>query len=706
MKIFFKILLAVIIAGAIIGFIYWQQHKKGIIKNAVQNAIQKKSDSLYFIHYDSSRIDEVGGNASFYNVTLQSDSFQKKTLQRTDSLPNVLYNISAREITVRGVDVAGLLQGSKLNATAIVITKPVVQVINTGAEKPKPFTANDTLELYKKILGKFTSISADSILIVNGTVLITDKVGKPLTTLEKINISLNHFLIDSTRNYQNIISYFIKDVRVTVENIQLPESANSNRLNITNLLYDAPQSKLQAASIQQYKSGNTDALADVKNILISQLNTDAFIQRHQLNAGMVSADGGFVTIFKKSRKLQSGDEEIVLSNDLIDAARIGGIVLGKTKIVVLDQAQPGKPPLVLNGVTFKAVDIVSSSDGSTLSDVVNNAAWKLKASGCSFLNEDKTYRFTVSGVEIDNKEGSVKAHQVSYTPLQTEVEFSRTNSVQKDRYDLAFNNIKLSGVNFKTFVKDKVLKMEQASFQPLIKIFNDRTLAFDTSSRIGKYPNQSLLKIPQRLYVKKILVNNGSVFYKERGRKSGKTGVVSFTNINARISNVTNMQEQIKLNSTMQINASALFLQTAHVVTEWLLPLSKDTTFKVSGTLGEMDATVLNSITEPLGMAAVKKGNINSLGFDINGNNYAATGHTTFLYNDLGVSVLKLDDNDELKKRGFLSFFANTLIVNDNPKNNHTYVGEISFTRDTKKSFFNLLWKSIFDGVKNTVMRK
>ena len=389
MKIFSKIILAVIIAAAIIGFIYWQQHKKGIIKDAVQNAIQKKSDSLYFIHYDSSQIDEVAGNASFYNVTLQSDSIQKKILQGTDSLPNVLYNISAGEITVRGVDVAGLLQGSKLNASAIVITKPVVQVINTGAEKPKPFTVNDTLELYKKILGSFNSISADSILIVNGTVLITDRVGKPLTTLEKINISLNNFLIDSTKNYQNIISYFIKDVRATVENIQLPESGNSNRLNITNLLYDAPQSKLQASSIQQYKTGNTSALANIKNILITQLNTDAFIQHHQLNAGMVSADGGFVTVFKKSRKAQSGNEEIVLSNDLIDEARIGGIILGKTKIVVSDQTQPDKPPLVLNDVTFTAADIVSSSDGSTLSDVVNNASWKLKSSGLSFVDKNK-----------------------------------------------------------------------------------------------------------------------------------------------------------------------------------------------------------------------------------------------------------------------------------------------------------------------------
>jgi hypothetical protein len=237
MKVIFRILLVLLIAGAIGGYIYWQGHKKSIVNNAIQNALKVKSDSLYFIHYDSSQIDEVKGNASFYKITLQSDSIQKKVLQSTDSLPNVLYNIRAQEVTARGINIPGLLTGHQVTAQSITILQPVIQIINTGADKPKPFTLNDTMELYKKILGSFKSISADTIQVIKGTVLITDKKGKALTTLENINISLNHFLVDSTKDYQNIISYFIKDVKVMVENIQLPESAEGNRINLTNLVY-------------------------------------------------------------------------------------------------------------------------------------------------------------------------------------------------------------------------------------------------------------------------------------------------------------------------------------------------------------------------------------------------------------------------------------------------------------------------------------
>lgn len=178
-------------------------------------------------------------------------------LKTSDSLPNALYNIRAEEITARGIDIPGLLQGQNVTAKSITIVKPVIEIINTGADKPKAFTYNDTLDLYKKILGRFNSISSDTIQVIKGTVLITDKNGKALTTLENINISLNHFLIDSTKNYQHIISYFIKDVKVTVENIQLPESANGSRINITNLLYDAPKKLLHVAAVRQYKPHDT-----------------------------------------------------------------------------------------------------------------------------------------------------------------------------------------------------------------------------------------------------------------------------------------------------------------------------------------------------------------------------------------------------------------------------------------------------------------
>ncbi len=708
MKKIFKIIFIIIVVGAIAGYIYWQQNKKRIIRETIESAIKKKTDSLYYIHYDSSRIDEIGGNASFYNVSLQSDSAQKKILESTDSLPNALYFITVNEVRASGVDVAGLIQNTNVAAGKILLYKPRIQVINTGADKPKPFTAQDTMELYQKILGKFNSIKADTIQVANGTVIITDRAGKPLTTLENINIDLKHFLVDDTHSYNNIISYFIKDVSVSIENIQLPESKNNTRVNMTKLAYDAAKRTLQVKEIQQYKTNSTAPLIDLKNITITQLNTDAFIVNQQLKAGMITCDGGLITLYKKKKVEGTNKKEVPLSTDFVDEAQIGGMNLGTTRIVILSEEDPSAEPFILNDVKFNMTKAVSVYEGSTLSDIISNADWKLTSSGFSFITKNKLYRIVTSGAEIDNVGSSMSFNKIAVVPLLSEAEFVRQSVHQRDRFDLVFNNIKITGVNYKRLIGDGALEAEEASLQPIIKVMNDRTVDPDPTSKVGNYPNQLLMGMQQPIYIKKITINNGLVAYKERGRLSEMTGIVNFTNVNGAVTNVTNIPERISSNNTMKVTASTKFLGEANVNTTWLLPLTKGNgNFTVTADIGPVNALTLNRITEPLGMVSIKSGKINKTNFTLHGDDYKATGDILFTYNDLKIQLLKKGEGDELKKKTVTSFLANFLIKNDNPSSGkEARKNDIENNRELNKSFFNLVWKTVFVGLKKTASGK
>jgi hypothetical protein len=296
-----KYLFLVVMVILVSGYVYWNQHKKAIIKKKIQDTVNQKTDSLYYVHYDSSAIDEINGNASFYHVSLQSDSAQKAMLNNTDSLPNALFNIKVEELTATGIDVPGLLQNQDVSANKVLLVNPVVHIINTGKDKPSQYSAADTMALYKKILGRFSTIKASHITIKNGTILITSVTGKSLTTLENINVDLDNFLVDSTRNYESIISYFINEVKATVENIQLPESPNKTRVNLEKLRYDATEKILEIGGIQQYNVGNSQPVIDLKNILLSGLNTNSFIRIQQLKAESLTCDGGLVTIRSKRK---------------------------------------------------------------------------------------------------------------------------------------------------------------------------------------------------------------------------------------------------------------------------------------------------------------------------------------------------------------------------------------------------------------------
>lgn len=708
MKIFFKIIIAIIIISGLAGYIFWQINKQSFIKDSIKTTVKVKTDSLYSLHYDSSEIDEINGNANFYNVTLQSDSLIKKMLASTDSLPNAFFNISIQKVSITGVDMVGLLQTQNVTAQNILLYKPVIQITNTGISRPKTYTYNDTLQLYQRLLGKFKSINAKVIKVVQGAVLMADKNSKPLTTLENINITLNNFLIDSTRDYQNIISYFIKDVKATVENIQLPEAKNGTRINITKLLYDAPGKLLQVGGIQQYQPGNTTPILNIKNVQVNQLNTDAFIVQQQLKAGRVTSDGGLVTIYRQTKNKFAGSKagNIEISSQIIDEAQIDGIQLGKTKIIVIDPSKPKEAAFIINDVTFTASQLANVTNGSTVDELINNANWELAASGFSFLTKEKMYKFIATGVQINNKIGTVKIKQIALKPLYSEDKFIKIMKVQMDRYDLNFNNINLQGVNFKKLVNEGILEIADASLQPVIKISNDRTMPAGKPT-VALYPQQSIQAFKFPFYVKATHVINGGVFYTERGADSKMKGSPTFTHINANISNLTNLPDKIKANSILDMKASALFLDAVKLTTEWQLPLNPlDTVFKVKGEMGVItDATLLNKITEPLGMVSVKSGKINSLVFDLIGDNNKGRGTSTLLYNGLKIQVLKVK-NDELKKRGLLTFLANTLIKNDNPRNNNIYVSDIDIKRDVDGSFFSLLLQCILDGAKKTLLRQ
>ncbi|CAN5479766.1 hypothetical protein BH11BAC3_BH11BAC3_00410 [soil metagenome] len=706
MKKSLKIIILILIVAAIGGYIYWQYNKRNLVKDKIENTISDKTDSLYFIKYDSSAIDEINGNVSFYNVVLQSDSAQKKLLNRTDSLPNALYNIRVAEVTAKGIDVSGLLQKQNVAANKILLIKPVIQIINTGTEQPKPFTKNDTLELYKKILGKFNSIQADTIQVINGTVLLTNKIGEPQTTLENINVTLNNFLIDESKNYESIISYFIKDVRATVENIQLPSSANNTRINIEKLDYNAVKRSLDIAAVRQYKLKDMNPIINLENVHISELNTDAFIIQQRLKAGSVSCAGGLITIYKNKQSDggKKGNKEINLSSDLIDQAQVGTINLGHTKVIIINKDDPSAKPFVLNNVKFSMFSPIKINEGATLNNLINNAQWELSADGFSFDTKSGTYNIAIGDFSINNVSATAKIKQFLLKPLLSEEQFGKHNKVAMDQYNLKVDNIVLSGLNIKKLMANEGLELATASLEPTIKIFNDKTLPDDNLSRLGKYPQQSLLKLDMPIYIKTLKIKNGLVSYRERGEKSALVGNVFFSGINATVSNITNIPALIKSNPALTLDATAKFLDKGSLSTHWSLALNTNAgIFHIDGQLDKMSALSLNPVTEPLALASIKQGTIDKVKFKIDGDNYKASANVLFLYHDLKLDVLKKEeDKKELKKKGLVSFLANALVKN---KNSNTDNSEnITYERVMTRSFFNLVWKTIFTGAKKTAL--
>ena len=694
------ILLALIIIAAVI---WWQFNKKTVVKNQITKAVAKGTDSNYYIHYDSSSINAVAGNATFFNVVLQSDSLQRKLYSDdTSDISNTIYNVHVERLSITGADVPSLLQKDKIQANSIEIYKPIITVISTGKNEIQKFTAADSLALYEKITGKFKSIQAKEIKITDASIAFAKGNNRPHTNLLGVNINLQNFKIDSTRNYDNIISYFIKDVVVKIKTATVISQKTNQTFTLNDVEYNAPKRYIKVNKFLQTDIKRNKVIVAIYNTGITGLSTNAFIYNRQIKADSLITNGGTIGIYKRLQKV-GGTETIEIDNKFFDEAILKNIRIGKSVLSVYNKANQNEIPLLLKNVEFSAANIDSIHSGTDILKLMGKSNWYLKGDGFSIITKDKSYKVEVKAFELDKARKTIKINKASITPTLSEAAFVKSLKVQNDIYNVSFKNIQFSGADLTTLFEKKSIIANELVLEPVIKVFNDRTVTPGTESKMGKYPYQSMMKIPTKFFIKNVKVKNGYISYRERGAISKNIGDVFFSNVNGSIENVTNIDSCIKQKQMMEVKVQAKFLNMAVLNSQWKMPMNAiDGAFVMTGKLAAFDGTNINPIIEPLGMGSIKSGNMISFTFYIKANDKKAEGDVVLLYDNLKIKLLK-NSEQGIKNKSLNSFIANILIKNQNPSNGNLRTGKIEFNRVMTTSFFNIVWKSLFDGFKKSI---
>ena len=694
------ILLALIIIAAVI---WWQFNKKTVVKNQITKAVAKGTDSTYYIHYDSSSINAVAGNATFFNVVLQSDSLQRKLYSDdTSDISNTIYNVHVERLSITGADVPSLLQKDKIQANSIEIYRPIITIISTGKNEIQKFTAADSLALYEKITGKFKSIQAKEIKITDASIAFARGKNSPHTKLLGVNINLQNFKIDSTRNYDNIISYFIKDVVAKIKTATVISQKTNQTFTLNDVEYNAPKRYIKVNKFLQTDIKRNKVIVAIYNTGITGLSTNAFIYNRQIKADSLITDGGTIGIYKRLQKV-GGTETIEIDNKFFDEAIVKNIRIGKSVLSVYNKANQNEIPLLLKNVEFSAANIDSIHSGTDILKLMGKSNWYLKGDGFSIITKDKSYKVEVKAFELDKARKTIKINKASITPTLSEAAFVKSLKVQNDIYNVSFTNIQFSGADLTALFAKKYIIENELVLEPVIKVFNDRTVTPGTESKMGKYPYQSMMKIPTKFFIKNVKVKNGYISYRERGAISKNIGDVFFSNVNGSIENVTNIDSCIKQKQMMEVKVQAKFLNMAVLNSQWKMPMNAiDGAFVMTGKLASFDGTNINPIIEPLGMGSIKSGNMTSFTFNIKANDKKAEGDVVLLYDNLKIKLLK-NSEQGIKNKSLNSFIANILIKNQNPSNGNLRTGKIEFNRVMTTSFFNIVWKSLFDGFKKSI---
>lgn len=320
---------------------------------------------------------------------------------------------------------------------------------------------------------------------------------------------------------------------------------------------------------------------------------------------------------------------------------------------------------------------------------------------------NKKYTFSIDSVALKPQLGTMKVKGLRLKPIDTKTDFNDKLRFQEDRFDISILETEVKNMNWWTLLANEGLFADAGTLKGgYLKVYRDQTLPLSAESKVGKFPHQELMGLPFPIHINQLFFQDLNVSYEEFNPKSQETGRIDFEHVNANIQNITNITEVIQLNNSMKITSTSTFMNQTQLDASFDFDLTRTANgnFSVNMVLGKMDGTKLNQITEGLGMIKVEKLNIEKLKAAVNGNNDFATGDVSFAYNGLTVSALKKDDNNKFKRKGFASLIANKFLLNSN--SNGSVVQKVSYQRDTRKSFFNLIWKTISKGVTATVIGK
>ena len=328
----------------------------------------------------------------------------------------------------------------------------------------------------------------------------------------------------------------------------------------------------------------------------------------------------------------------------------------------------------------------------------------------SFAIDDRAavYKISTAGIEYDNASNHIGIAGLLIKPTISKEEFYRRTGFQKEIYDVSLPAISLEGFDWKKLLYGGAIVAQSGTLSKAsINIYMDRAPPPNPYSKNGKFPHQLLMKLRLPVDIPLLNLRDGRFAYTERNQKTMEAGTVSMYSINGAVRNITNMPAVIRKDPVCSIHMAGIFKGSPIDATFRFVLGSKAGAFSVEGVLGAMDGVKLNDIIRPMALAELRSLQLNKVTFRIEGSEAGAKGSITMLYEDLKANLLKPDDGG-FNKKDVTSFFANHVLTFDaNPmpgKDVRTAHPQVE--RDAHKSFFNLVWKTIFNGVLETASRK
>ena len=492
------------------------------------------------------------------------------------------------------------------------------------------------------------------IIIALGFILVIYKIGDIYGT-NKIDSYLK-----SNFGKKNNLKYKDLSVNFLLGNISLTEVT----MQQDSLFFEANEIKLSHFSYYQYFINDIIAMSSVETE--NSKITGRVLKKEDKNDKEKNTDK------KKLPKINI--QKIELKNVHINIRKNDNFPLQikrgdvTLKEFVLDSLSNGAIPFNYSAIKTKIKDFESQ-----ISEVQS-----VKFSTLTFENEN----FQVDSLEI--------------IPLKSRANYVYHIPYEKDLLTLFIKKIEIPSFkilnNERLFFDLDTIFIDQGNFN----VYGDRVV-LEHPNRIKNLYSKSIRNLPFDLNIDKIKIKNTRIVYEELTNKDRKPGFISFNDIHAEITDLTNVKRGDQFPLTI-IHINSRFMNTSNLEINWRFKVNNlNDEFKISGSLLNVPKESINSFMRPA-ISVEVEGKINQLYFNLYGNDDVSNGDFEIDFDTFKVHLL-----DEGNEKKVLSWIVN-LFVKDSSKNGLIKTEIQNLERDKTRSFWNFFWKNIQTGFKQSIM--
>jgi hypothetical protein len=335
----------------------------------------------------------------------------------------------------------------------------------------------------------------------------------------------------------------------------------------------------------------------------------------------------------------------------------------------------------------------------------------MKFNDLKYRTSDSTYKMKAEWIKYSSKDRTLEVDSFKLKPTLDKEDFYGAANRQTALYYIEFAKVRFVNTRLDHFIHNNVIDADSVVFEkPQVKIYNDKTLPPDFESKIGKFPQQRLQKADPTIIVKHISFSDASLELTEKDAKTNKEGTIALTHLNFSAANVTNDSFLIRKNPVCTANFNGTIFNSSPVSLSLKMRLdSLNGSFNASGFVKNVSANQLNEVAVPLANVQINSCTIHDLEFNISGEDYSASGNVRMRYSNLSITLRKTDEETgEIKTKKFITKILNRFVIwpdNPGPDGIERVSQNARVSRLTTQSFFGLIWKTIFAGMQDVMMK-